>query len=81
MCKNECSMEATLTKLGEGAFADVFGCQKEGWDKLAVKVGIFTADTTMHPMLDNVVQAQDLCQSCGWHWSVGGQNHAGCMSF
>ena len=33
-----CRMIATLTKIGEGAFADVFGCQKEGWDKLAVKV-------------------------------------------
>jgi hypothetical protein len=31
-------MRATLSKIGEGAFADVFGCQKEGWDKLAVKV-------------------------------------------
>ncbi len=29
----------TMTKIGEGAFADVFGCQKEGWDKLAIKVG------------------------------------------
>ena len=28
----------TMTKIGEGAFADVFGCQKEGWDKLAIKV-------------------------------------------
>ena len=36
-CSN-CRMRATLTKLGEGAFADVYGCQKEGWDKLAVKV-------------------------------------------
>lgn len=35
-----CRMRATLTKIGEGAFADVFGCQKEGWDKLAVKVRI-----------------------------------------
>lgn len=33
-----CSMRATLTKIGEGAFADVFGCQKEGWDRLAIKV-------------------------------------------
>lgn len=31
-------MIGTITKLGEGAFADVFGCQKEGWDKLAIKV-------------------------------------------
>lgn len=31
-------MRATLTKIGEGAFADVFGCQKEGWDRLAIKV-------------------------------------------
>ena len=31
-------MVATLTKIGEGAFADVFGCQKEGWKKLAIKV-------------------------------------------
>lgn len=31
------TMVATLTKLGEGAFADVFGCQKEGWKKLAIK--------------------------------------------
>lgn len=33
-------MIATLTKLGEGAFADVFGCQKEGWDRLAIKVSV-----------------------------------------
>ena len=33
-----CRMVATLTKIGEGAFADVFGYQKEGWDKLALKV-------------------------------------------
>lgn len=31
-------MIATMTKIGEGAFADVFGCQKEGWKKLAIKV-------------------------------------------
>ncbi len=30
----------TMTKIGEGAFADVFGCQKEGWDKLAIKVRV-----------------------------------------
>lgn len=35
-----CRMIATMTKLGEGAFADVFGCQKEGWDKLAIKVSL-----------------------------------------
>ena len=35
-------MIATMTKLGEGAFADVFGCQKEGWDKLAIKVSVRT---------------------------------------
>ena len=35
-----CRMRATLTKIGEGAFADVFGCQKEGWDKLAIKVSL-----------------------------------------
>ncbi|XP_064383267.1 serine/threonine-protein kinase haspin-like [Halichondria panicea] len=32
------TMINTMTKIGEGAFADVFGCQKEGWDKLAIKI-------------------------------------------
>lgn len=31
-------MKRTLTKIGGGAFADAFGCQKEGWEKLAIKV-------------------------------------------
>ena len=33
-----CSMVSTLTKLGEGAFAEVFGCQNEDKEKLALKV-------------------------------------------
>ena len=41
-------MVATLTKLGEGAFADVFGCQKEGWKKLAIKVPILYTCSTWH---------------------------------
>ncbi len=32
------SMRATLTKIGEGAFVDVFGCQNEEWERLAIKV-------------------------------------------
>ena len=31
-------MKATLVKIGEGAFVDVFGCQNENWDSLAIKV-------------------------------------------
>ena len=35
---HEHSMVATVTKLGEGAFAEVFGCRNGGKDKLALKV-------------------------------------------
>ena len=31
-------MKATMTKIGEGAFADVYGCQKDDWKKVAIKV-------------------------------------------
>ena len=31
-------MVATLSKIGEGAFADVYGCQGDDWRKLALKV-------------------------------------------
>ena len=31
-------MVATLSKIGEGAFADVFGCQGDDWTKFALKV-------------------------------------------
>lgn len=31
-------MVSTLTKLGEGAFAEVFGCQNRDKEKLALKV-------------------------------------------
>lgn len=31
-------MVATLSKIGEGAFADVYGCQGGDWRKLALKV-------------------------------------------
>ena len=34
----KCSMVSTLTKLGEGAFAEVFGCQNGDKEKLALKV-------------------------------------------
>lgn len=33
-------MAATLSKIGEGAFADVFGCQGDDWRKLALKVRV-----------------------------------------
>ena len=33
-------MAATLSKIGEGAFADVFGCQGDDWRKLALKVHV-----------------------------------------
>ncbi len=39
----------TMTKIGEGAFADVFGCQKEGWDKLAIKVHCSSTVRTSYP--------------------------------
>ena len=32
-------MVQTLSKIGEGAFADVYGCQGDDWRKLALKVG------------------------------------------
>lgn len=31
-------MVATITKIGEGAFADVFGCYADDWKQLALKV-------------------------------------------
>lgn len=31
-------MVATLSKIGEGAFADVYGCQGDDWRKLALKI-------------------------------------------
>jgi len=31
-------MKATMAKIGEGAFADVYGCQKDDWKKVAIKV-------------------------------------------
>lgn len=31
-------MKRTVTKIGDGAFADVYRCQNETWDKLAIKV-------------------------------------------
>ena len=34
-------MVATLSKIGEGAFADVYGCQGDDWRKLALKVKLF----------------------------------------
>ena len=34
-------MVATLSKIGEGAFADVYGCQGDDWRKLALKVRDF----------------------------------------
>ena len=34
-------MIATLSKIGEGAFADVYGCQGDDWRKLALKVTLF----------------------------------------
>lgn len=37
-------MVATLSKIGEGAFADVYGCQGDDWRKLALKVKLFNLE-------------------------------------
>lgn len=51
------TMRATLTKIGEGAFADVFGCQKEGWDKLAVKIIPVEGDLKYNDELQNTFES------------------------
>ncbi len=42
-----CRMIATLTKIGEGAFADVFGCQGDDWTKMALKVCVSVANNRL----------------------------------
>ena len=48
-------MVATIDKLGEGAFADVFGCMKEDYTKLAIKV---CCGHDVMPLSESVALAQ-----------------------
>ena len=62
-------MVATLTKLGEGAFADVFGCQKEGWKKLAIKVHVCVIFVYISHVTKYWAILGFGCQKCAFHLS------------
>ena len=51
-------MVATLSKIGEGAFADVYGCQGDDWRKLALKV--------KYSIFMVLAEWVNLIRSCPW---------------